>query len=192
MSWLTRRATSADLEALVELARRRRERYAEQQPRFWRPAPDAVSVQRSYFHELLACEDVGAFVVDSEGRVRGFVIASVGDAPPVYDPGGATCMVDDFVVDQDSSWATAGSEPTGEPDGAGRRRHPRRGAARSTALGVGVVHRTAAPTAGAPSRKLVRSAPRTRTSGIPLITHCKWRYRSRPRLSPPPTPARRP
>ncbi len=64
-------------------------------------------MQRSYFHELLACEDVGVFVVDSEARVRGFVIASVGDAPPVYDPGGATCMVDDFVVDQDSSWATA-------------------------------------------------------------------------------------
>ncbi len=107
MSWVTRPATTADLEGLVELARRRRERYAEQEPRFWRAAPDAVTVQRSYFCTLLNRDDVAVFVVDGDERVRGFLIASIGDAPAVYDPGGATCTVDDFAVDLDSSWVKA-------------------------------------------------------------------------------------
>ena len=29
----------------------------------------------------------------------GFLIAQVTDSPPVYDPGGRTCMVDDFVAE---------------------------------------------------------------------------------------------
>lgn len=108
MAWSTRRASSSDIEPIVELARQRRERYAAVQPRFWRPSSKAVDIQRSYFASLLDRDDVGVFVVNGDGQVRGFLIATIGEAPPVYDPSGPTCMVDDFVVDEDASWPTAG------------------------------------------------------------------------------------
>lgn len=44
-------------------------------------------------------------VADHDGTVRGFLIARIVDAPPVYDPGGSTCMVDDFAVADPGDWA---------------------------------------------------------------------------------------
>ena len=32
------------------------------------------------------------------------------DAPPVYDPGGKVCFVDDFMVEDPGLWATVGRE----------------------------------------------------------------------------------
>jgi GNAT superfamily N-acetyltransferase len=36
------------------------------------------------------------------------VIASLVDAPPVYDPGGLTCVIDDFVVADAREWQSLG------------------------------------------------------------------------------------
>jgi len=40
------------------------------------------------------------------GQLTGFLIATLNLAPPVYDPGGLTCDIDDFVVTPAPKWPT--------------------------------------------------------------------------------------
>jgi hypothetical protein len=40
--------------------------------------------------------------------LTGFLIATLLPAPPVYDPGGLTCQIDDFAVVAAASWLTTG------------------------------------------------------------------------------------
>ena len=103
-----RPAQTADLDELVELARRRRAQYERYQPRFWRPAANAVARQSDFFRALLADEEVAVVVATEGPRLAGFAIARVTAAPPVYDPGGLTCLVDDFTVDTEADWPKAG------------------------------------------------------------------------------------
>lgn len=46
---------------------------------------------------------------DSNGDVDGFVIITAVSAPPVYDPGGLSSLIDDFVVSSPDKWVTAGA-----------------------------------------------------------------------------------
>ena len=104
-----RRAAEPDLSAMLDLAAERRADYASRQPRFWRPAEDARSRQSDYFASLL--DDPQTLVLvdgDTSDEVTGFVIARLVGSPPVYDPGGPTCLVDDFTVRDPSDWSTAG------------------------------------------------------------------------------------
>jgi hypothetical protein len=102
------RAGPGALQQLVELAAIRREQYAAYEPEFWRPAIDAEDRQRDYFAALLD-EDGTLTVVARDGStVHGFAIARLIGAPPVYDPGGLTCAVDDFAVSDDAEWPTVG------------------------------------------------------------------------------------
>ena len=84
---------------MVELADDTRRRHETYQPTFWRPSPNARSAQAAFFKTLisntrntivLVCEDVAIF--------RGFIIANLIESPPVYAPGGKTCVIDDFAV----------------------------------------------------------------------------------------------
>ncbi|MEL6982246.1 MAG: hypothetical protein AAFO29_07465 [Actinomycetota bacterium] len=99
-----RTATEADLDAIVALSSRARDRLQELDPEFWRRHPDADAGQRQWFAILLA--DAGHQVIVRVGtaehpeELAGFVIARAMDAPPVYDPGGPVCFVDDFVWDR--------------------------------------------------------------------------------------------
>jgi hypothetical protein len=102
-----RPAVQSDLDAMTAMATDRRSRYAKYQPVFWRPASDAEQVHRPYLAELIDDQEVITLVSDDSSRVVGFLIATIGDAPAVYDPGGQTCMVDDFVVAA-GRWATTG------------------------------------------------------------------------------------
>jgi GNAT superfamily N-acetyltransferase len=53
---------------------------------------------------------MGTFVhEDSEGGVDGFAIITTVIAPPVYDPGGLSSLIDDFVVSSPDKWVTAGA-----------------------------------------------------------------------------------
>lgn len=93
-----RRAVEEDLDALVALSSEVRDRLEALEPVFWRRHPKANVNQRAWFSILLT--DDAHHVVVSTGRggeVDGFAIARVMDAPPVFDPGGRTCMVDDLV-----------------------------------------------------------------------------------------------
>ena len=110
MSDRIRRAVRADVDAMTALAAMRREQYARYQPLFWRPAAGAEQQQRPYLARLVASDDVITLVSDDAGQVTGFLIATLTSAPAVYDPGGLTCQIDDFVVSPAGRWPATGAE----------------------------------------------------------------------------------
>jgi hypothetical protein len=104
-----RAAEAQDLDALLELSELRRREYATYQPVFWRPAPNALAHQRPYLAGLLGEQDVVARVaVVSHAIVVGFAIGRLMPAPPVYDPGGPTCLIDDFALADPDLWLSVG------------------------------------------------------------------------------------
>lgn len=105
-----REATAADVERLVELADHRRHDYEPHAPVFQRPAANAREVHRPWLSQLVENAEVGTFVhEDHNGDVDGFVIISTVPAPPVYDPGGLSSLIDDFAVSSPEKWSTAGA-----------------------------------------------------------------------------------
>jgi GNAT superfamily N-acetyltransferase len=102
-----RAAEAADVDAIATMASERRSQYAQYQPVFWRSAANAEQVQRPYLVQLIDDQNVITLVSEESGTITGFLIAMLGDAPPVYDPGGQTCDIDDFVV-APGRWATTG------------------------------------------------------------------------------------
>jgi hypothetical protein len=102
-----RDAVAADVEEMAAMAAARRNQYAGYQPVFWRPASNAEEVQRSYLAKLVSDPDVVTLVSEESGAFTGFLIATIGNAPTVYAPGGLTCSIDDFAVIS-GRWATTG------------------------------------------------------------------------------------
>ena len=89
----------ADLDGLLGIASARRTAYAAYQARFWRPAPDAIDSQRAYFTSILDDDQTLVLTAtEDDAGLRGFAIGRLVPAPPVYDPGGVSCVVDDFAV----------------------------------------------------------------------------------------------
>src|SRR5262250_1450527 len=93
-----RAASQADVAAMTGLAARRREQYARYQPVFWRPAAGARDKHHPYLASLVADTQVITLVSEEDSQLTGFLIATLVAAPPVYDPGGLTCLIDDFTV----------------------------------------------------------------------------------------------
>jgi GNAT superfamily N-acetyltransferase len=93
---------------MTALAGIRREQYAQYQPLFWRPAAAAPDRHRAYLGRLVASDNVITLVSEEAGQLTGFLIATLSSAPPVYDPGGLSCDIDDFVVTPAASWPTTG------------------------------------------------------------------------------------
>lgn len=89
-----RQATETDLTTIVQLSGRHRERLEALEPVFWRRNANANELQASWFGVLLA-DDAHQVLVSTNDTdaIEGFVIALAVDAPPVYDPGGRTCMI---------------------------------------------------------------------------------------------------
>lgn len=109
-----RPATIADVPAMVALSASKRRAYAEIAPLFWRPASDADARQAAWFAHLLGRESSLALVADGGSGADGFLLGVVQPAPPVYDPGGLTCTVDDFCVRRAELWPTVGAALLGE------------------------------------------------------------------------------
>ncbi len=105
-----RPAGNCDLEEILNLANAKRLEYEIYQPVFWRVAPDTIAQQTDYIARQIADEKVITLVATSESKVVGFVIGRLVPAPPVYNPGGLTCLVDDFVVNESDSWETVGAD----------------------------------------------------------------------------------
>lgn len=103
-----RTASAGDLDGLVELAEQRRVDCELFQPRFWRRAKAARIRQRQFFSSLLTDLDVLVVVVGDAATIHGFAIARLVSSPPVYDPGGLTCLVDDFTVSSNAEWPERG------------------------------------------------------------------------------------
>ena len=104
-----RTAAAADVAAMAALASIRREQYARYQPLFWRPAAGALDKHRAYLASLIGDDKVITLVSEESGQLTGFLIATLTGAPPVYDPGGGTCLIDDFVVAPDARWPSTGN-----------------------------------------------------------------------------------
>jgi GNAT superfamily N-acetyltransferase len=103
-----RTAVPADVSAIAALASIRRDQYARYQLLFWRPAAAAPDKHRTYLGRLVASAEIITLVSEEAGQLTGFLIATLDPAPPVYDPGGLTCQIDDFVVTPATKWPTTG------------------------------------------------------------------------------------
>lgn len=105
-----REATGADVERMVGFADDARRHYEPHAPVFQRPAAGARETHRPWLSQLVENPEVGTFVHEgSDGLVDGFVIITTLPAPPVYDPGGLSSLIDDFTVSAPDKWATAGA-----------------------------------------------------------------------------------
>ncbi len=104
-----RPATTEDVERMVQLSDAKRTEYERYAPTFWRKAPNGAELQRPYFRTLIVKDEIIALVYEEAGSIEGFIIASVTDAPPVYDPGSRVIVVDDFTVSQAEQWRTIGA-----------------------------------------------------------------------------------
>jgi hypothetical protein len=49
-------------------------------------------------------------VHQTDRRIDGFLTGQLVPPPPVYDPGGLTCVVDDFALERQNDWPTVGYE----------------------------------------------------------------------------------
>ncbi len=109
MTELIRPAIPADVGAIAAMASARRSQYARYQPVFWAPAPGAEELHKPYLAKLVSDENVISMVAEESGTLTGFVIAMIVGAPAVYDPGGRTCQIDDFVV-APGRWESTGRQ----------------------------------------------------------------------------------
>ena len=109
-----RRALEDDIPRMLDLADERRRLYEKYQPTFWRPSPNARSAQAAFFKTLISdTRNVVVLVCENAGVVRGFIVANLVEAPPVYAPGGKTWVIDDFAVTH-NDWEQTGRALLGE------------------------------------------------------------------------------
>jgi ribosomal protein S18 acetylase RimI-like enzyme len=106
----TRSALKEDVAEMVRLSGGTRRDYAQAQPVMWRSAPEADRAQAGYFRALL--DEARAILLVAEradgAGLAGFVHGHLITAPPVYDPGGPVCHVDDFCLDPSAGGAEIG------------------------------------------------------------------------------------
>lgn len=93
---------------MVELSTLKRLQYEAYSPIFWKRAADAAHLQQEFFVGLVGDPAVICLVHEAADGVDRFIIARVVSAPPVYDPGGNVCIIDDFMVAEPSLWTSVG------------------------------------------------------------------------------------
>jgi hypothetical protein len=103
-----RKAETNDITAAVELAERSRRQLQKYQPTLWRKAANSAAATEALFVTLLT-EPGTYFLVALEGaQLQGIVIARKFPAPPVFDAGGDTYLIDDFYMLEPRFWLTVG------------------------------------------------------------------------------------
>ena len=91
-----RKARASDIEAATELVEHDRRQRQKHQSLFWRRAAKSATATREFLGKLLTEPDTF------------FLVARKFPAPPVYDPGGDTYLIDDFCVLEPRHWLTVG------------------------------------------------------------------------------------
>jgi ribosomal protein S18 acetylase RimI-like enzyme len=104
-----RPATREDVPACVTMIEARRQIYETYEPRFWKKAANSPALTQGWFSHLFGDEKILSLVADDGTALAGFLIAANVPAPPVFDPGGPTALIDDFYVKSDDLWLTAGA-----------------------------------------------------------------------------------
>lgn len=105
-----RAATEADVPAMVAMSERERAQRENFEPEFFRKAARGAEAQAAFFAAQLTWKSVIALVNEANGAIDGFAIASLITAPPVYEPGGETALIDDFTVDRSELWESVGRD----------------------------------------------------------------------------------
>lgn len=103
-----RKARASDIEAAITLAERSRRQYQKYQPTFWHKAEKSAAATQTFFVKLLAEHDSFFLVAIEADQLLGFLIARKFPAPPVFEPGGDTYLIDDFCVLEPHHWLTIG------------------------------------------------------------------------------------
>ena len=104
-----REATVNDIPQMVFLSEEKRTTYEIYQPVFWRKASNSAEVQATYFENLLLEGNHISIVCENEQEFTGFLFGAVISAPPVYDPGGKSCLIDDFCISASAQWQNEGN-----------------------------------------------------------------------------------
>jgi GNAT superfamily N-acetyltransferase len=107
---MIRKAELSDIPQMVNLADRERTQRAIREPEFFRKASNGSDAQAKWLQVQLPDSRTIALCSEAAGKLTGFVIAVLTPAPPVYDPGGLTALIHDFVVDDPEQWTTVGIE----------------------------------------------------------------------------------
>jgi hypothetical protein len=102
-------AIEADIPRMVAIAETKRVEYEGYSLIFWRKAPDSSPKQELFFQRLLTSLDVIALVAEAGNSLSGFAIGAITMPPPVYNPGGPVCIVDDFAVAHPQDWDSVGA-----------------------------------------------------------------------------------
>jgi GNAT superfamily N-acetyltransferase len=105
-----RTAREADIPQMVASAETKRIEYEGYSPIFWRKAPDSSPKQEVFFQRLLTSPDLIALVAEVDNTLLGFIISAITIAPPIYNPGGLVCIIDDFAVARSQDWGSVGAE----------------------------------------------------------------------------------
>jgi hypothetical protein len=109
MTLTVREAEASDVSTMVALSEQKRTQAAKHQPQFWRIAEGASEVQAKFFNSLIEQKRSAMLIAESgDGLIEGFIIAGLNGAPPVYHPGGLTCVIDDFCVSSPDKWLSVG------------------------------------------------------------------------------------
>lgn len=103
-----RRAKTTDVRAAVELVEHSRRQHQKYQPTLWHKAAHSAAATETFFTRLLTEPDTFFLVATEGSELQGFLIAAKFPAPPAYDPGGDTYLIDDFCVLEPRLWLTIG------------------------------------------------------------------------------------
>ena len=104
-----RRARWRDIPEMVRLSERNRLFLEQLAPRFWRRSPGAARWTGRYFRFLFVTRRAAMLVAEEQREVVGMLIGRRVSAPPVYEPGGPTLLIDDFCVAAPELWPSAGA-----------------------------------------------------------------------------------
>ena len=106
---MIRKATLEDVPEIARLSSLKRKQYEQYQPVFHKEAEGALEKQSLFLKDNITKDHLMVLVHDEAGKkINGFIIGAIVNAPPVYNPGGKVCLVDDFMVEDPSLWATVG------------------------------------------------------------------------------------
>lgn len=99
-----------DITRMGEIAEKRRREYQEYQPVFWRKAADSRRKHAGHLQQMIRNPEMIVLVAEVDEVIRGYLVGMLVPPPPVYAPGGPTCLIDDFAVATPEEWDTIGAD----------------------------------------------------------------------------------
>ena len=94
---------------MVKLSTAKRRAYEHYSPVFWKSSLQAEEKQSAFLAQQLSDASCICLVHEQDDQINGFIVAKLVAAPPVYDPGGSACVIDDFAVSVPQLWRSVGT-----------------------------------------------------------------------------------